>query len=54
MGRITAYGIDVVEKTTSPPLSIFFQQHIKVQDSSDVQIGTSNMQNVGDINKILQ
>jgi hypothetical protein len=33
-GRITAYGIDVVEKTTSPPLSILFQQHIRVQDSS--------------------
>jgi len=52
-GRITAYGIDVVEKTTSPPLSILFQQqHIKVQDSSDVQIATGNMQNVSDIEKM--
>jgi hypothetical protein len=51
-GRITAYGIDVVEKTTSPPLSILFQQHITVQDSSDVQIGTGNMQNVSDIKKM--
>jgi hypothetical protein len=51
-GRITAYGIDVVEKTTSPPLSILFQQHIRVQDSSDVQIGTGNMQNVSDIKKM--
>jgi hypothetical protein len=51
-GRITAYGIDVVEKTTSPPLSILFQQHITVQDASDVQIGTGNMQNVSDVKKM--
>ena len=51
-GRITAYGINVVEKKTSPPLSILFQQHIMVQDSSDVQIGTGNMQNVSDIKKM--
>jgi hypothetical protein len=51
-GRITAYGIDVVEKTTSPPLSILFQQHIEVQDSSDVQIGAANMQNLSDIKKM--
>jgi hypothetical protein len=51
-GRITAYGMDVVEKTTSPPLSILFQQHIEVQDSSDVQIGTGNMQNLSDIKKM--
>jgi len=51
-GRITAYGIEVVEETTSPPLSILFQHHITVQDSSDVQIGTANMQNVSDIKKM--
>jgi hypothetical protein len=52
-GRITAYGIEVVEETTSPPLSILFQQqHIKVQDSSDVQIATGNMQNVSDSKKM--
>jgi len=51
-GRITAYGIEVVEETTSPPLSILFQHHITVQDSSDVQIGTGNMQNVSDIKKM--
>ena len=52
-GRITVYGIEVVEGTTSPPLSILFQQHITVQDSSDVQIGTgNNTQNVSDIKKM--
>jgi hypothetical protein len=48
-GRITAYGTEVVEGTTSPPVSILFQQHITVQDSSDVQIGTGNMQSVSHI-----
>jgi hypothetical protein len=51
-GRITAYGIEVVEETTSPPLSILFQHHITVQDPSDVQIGTGDMQNVSDIKKM--
>ena len=51
-GRITAYGIEVVEGTTSPPLSILFQQHITVQYSSDAQISTGNMQNVSNINKM--
>jgi hypothetical protein len=30
--RITSYGIDVVQGTTSPPLSILLQQRITVQD----------------------
>jgi hypothetical protein len=48
-GRITVHGVEVVEGTTSPPLSILFQQHIMVRDSSDVQIATGNIQNVSDI-----
>jgi hypothetical protein len=44
-GRITAYGIDVVQGTTSPPLSILLHQRITVQD---VQVGTGNIQNVSD------
>jgi len=45
-GRITVYGVEVVEGTTSPPLSILFQQHIVVRDA---QIATGNIQNVSDI-----
>jgi hypothetical protein len=44
-GRITAYGIDVVQGTTSPPLSILFHQRITVQD---VQVGEGNIQNFSD------
>jgi hypothetical protein len=43
-GRITAYGIDVVQRTTSPPLSILLHQRIAVQD---VQVREGN-QNVSD------
>ena len=42
--RITAYGIDVVQGTTRPPLSILLHQRITVQD---VQVGEGN-QNVSD------
>ena len=44
-GRITAYGIDVVQGTTSPPLSILLHQRTTVQD---VQVGEDNIQNVSD------
>jgi hypothetical protein len=43
--RITAYGIDVVQGTTRPPLSILLHQRITVQD---VQVGEGNIQNVSD------
>jgi hypothetical protein len=42
--RITAYGVDVVEGTTSPPVSIVLHQRVTVQD---VQVGAGN-QNVSD------
>ena len=44
-GRITAYGIDVVQRTTSPPLSILLHQRIAVQD---VQVGEGNIQHFSD------
>jgi hypothetical protein len=44
-GRITAYGIDVVQGTTRPPLSILLHQRIKVQD---VPVGEGNIQNFSD------
>ena len=40
--RITAYGIDVVQGTTRPPLSILLHQRITAQD---VQVGEGNIQN---------
>jgi hypothetical protein len=43
--RITAYGIDVVEGTTSPPVSIVLHQRITVQDG---QVGEGNIQNFSD------
>src|SRR5205807_4317501 len=44
-GRITAYGIDVVQGTTSPPLSILLHERITVQD---VQVGEGNIPNISD------
>jgi hypothetical protein len=44
-GRITAYGIDVVQGTTSPPLSILLHQRITVKD---VQVGEGNISNISD------
>ena len=43
--RITAYGIDVVQGTTIPPVSILLHQRITVQDE---QVGEGNIQNVSD------
>ena len=43
--RITAYGIDVVQGTTSPPVSILLHQRTTVRD---VQVGEGNMQSVSD------
>ena len=43
--RITACGIDVVQGTTRPPLSILLHQRITVQD---VQVGEGNIQNFSD------
>src|ERR1700737_2502559 len=42
-GRITAYGIDVVQGTTSPPLSILLHQRITVKT-----VPEGNVQHVGD------
>ncbi|MGF6764809.1 hypothetical protein P3T24_005143 [Paraburkholderia sp. GAS33] len=44
MVRITAHGVDVVERTSSSSISISFDhsQHINVHSSSNVQIGDHN------------
>jgi hypothetical protein len=44
-GRITAYGIAVVQRTTRPPVSILLNKRIMVQD---VQVGEGNIQNFSD------
>jgi hypothetical protein len=44
-GRITDYGIEVVQGRTSPPLSILLQQRITVQDE---RVGEGDIQNVSD------
>src|ERR1700730_8281972 len=49
--RITAYGIDVAQGTTRPPLSILLHQRITVQDA---QGGKRNIQNFSETNLDLQ
>lgn len=47
MGHISARGVDVVEGTTSSPITVILQDHsISVAGSSNVQIGDSNVQHV--------
>lgn len=48
IGRITADGIDVIEGTRSPPISITFDQRstISVSASQNVQIGNQNVQSI--------
>ena len=48
-GQITALGVDVIEGTAKPTISITYdysQQHVSVQNSSGVQIGNSNVQDL--------
>jgi hypothetical protein len=49
--RRTAYGIDVVQGTTRPPLSILLHQRITVQD---VKVGEGNIQNFSDTKPDIQ
>jgi hypothetical protein len=47
IGRITARGVDVIEGTVSPPISITLHDHsISIRSSSNVQVGSSNTQNI--------
>jgi hypothetical protein len=47
MGRITAHGIDVVEDTAAPPITVTLHDHsISISGSSNVQIGDANQQTV--------
>lgn len=42
IGTITAFGVDVVEGTQRSPITITFDQSIKIENSSNVQLGNNN------------
>jgi hypothetical protein len=47
MGQITARGVDVVEETVKPPITITLHDHsVSVLSSSNVQIGDRNTQGI--------
>jgi hypothetical protein len=48
IGKISAYGVDVIEGHAKPPISVMIDQshHISVTESSNVQIGSSNVQDI--------
>jgi hypothetical protein len=47
IGEITARGVDVIEGTAHSPIAITLYDHsVSVHESSHVQIGNSNTQNV--------
>ena len=55
MGRITAYGIDVVENTATAPIAIQFSQPNINISGSNVAIGDSNTQTLNiQFDKIVQ
>lgn len=49
MGKITASGIDVVEKTAAPPLPMEWvqQKHVTIVGSSGVVVGDNNQVTIG-------
>jgi hypothetical protein len=56
MGKITAYGVDVIEGEVKAPISIALNRghNITITGSSNVQIGDSNLQGVNiEIGKLL-
>jgi hypothetical protein len=45
LGRITAKGVDVIDGTTPPPLTITLHDHrVSISGSSHVQVGSGNVQ----------
>jgi hypothetical protein len=41
-GKITAKGVDVMERKVLPPIAITFQQNITINQASGFQIGNNN------------
>jgi hypothetical protein len=52
LAKITAFGVDVIEQKSQSPISITIDQRISVTGSSHVQIGSGNVQNVSDFDKL--
>lgn len=44
IGNITASGVDIIEGTAQPPISMTFDHSITVHGSSNVQVGSNNTQ----------
>jgi len=45
IGKISAYGVDIIENNEKPPIGISFVQNISVSNSHAIQIGNGNIQN---------
>jgi RIP homotypic interaction motif len=45
-GKITALGVDVIEGHSHPPDSITLDQSISIHGSSNVQVGSHNVQDI--------
>ena len=47
MGKITAFGVDVIEGAVRPPIAIVVHDHsVQIANSSSVQVGHGNIQGV--------
>ena len=47
-GKISAYGVDVIENNEKPPIAIMLQ-NISISQSQGVQIGNGNVQNISNV-----
>lgn len=53
LARLTSYGVDVVEGTVRPPISIVIDQSVTVSSSQNVIVGSGNVQTVSiDVEKL--
>lgn len=47
MGKISAYGVDVIEGSRTPPIALTINDHsVRVSGSQHVQVGSGNTQGV--------
>jgi hypothetical protein len=44
LGKISAYGVNIIENNEKPPIGIKFVQNISVRNSQAFQIGNGNIQ----------
>ena len=54
-GKITAYGVDVIERQAPPPFAINLDlsHRVEVHGSSNVQVGNANVQTVIDVDRVV-